>query len=220
MKTLIISDNPFELAVLAQALIHLDVTVAGQASNPIDALNIFKTVNPDSVIIDIRFNENNAIKLCKEFREIDPLIGLVVITDSPDLRILGLTLSILPSGAQLVLKSSNNVIGLLCQAIELSIDAASTKSASMWIQGDNLYSHKLFASVLSGLTDIQIETLRHVGNGLSNSEISKVRFVTEKSVEQIVTKISQHFGVGSDPTKNQRVLLAGEYFKWIGAIRH
>jgi DNA-binding NarL/FixJ family response regulator len=61
--------------------------------------------------------------------------------------------------------------------------------------------------------------MRLVGSGLSNAEISRVRFVTEKSVEQIVTKISQYFEVGNDARRNQRVLLAGQYFKWIGALR-
>jgi len=129
-------------------------------------------------------------------------------------------LSKIPAGAQLVLKSSNNLIELICKAIGLSTQAAITQEVSMWLQVDNDYSHKLFASVLTGLTDIQIETMRHIGNGLSNLEISRVRFVTEKSVEQIITKISHHFGLGSDSARNQRVQLTGEYFKWIGPIRH
>lgn len=220
MKTLIIDDSRFELSLLGPALLHHGVKVIGQASNSKDALEIFKAEKPKTVIIDIRFNSNKAIQLCEELRTINPLVGLIIISDSPDLRILGHMLKKIPVGAQLVLKSSNDVVALICKAVGLSIDAAVTQEISVWLHPDNEYSHKLFASVLTGLTDIQIETMRHVGNGLSNLEISRVRFVTEKSVEQIITKISHHFGVGSDPTKNQRVLLTGEYFKWIGARRH
>ena len=220
MKTLIIDDNKFELSLLGPALVHHGVKVIGQVSNSKEALKIFKAEKPKTVIIDIRFNSNIAIQLCEELRTINPLVGLIIICDSPDLRILGFVLSKIPLGSQLVLKSSDNLIELLCKAVGLSVEAAVTKEVSMWLHADDDYSHKLFASVLTGLTDIQIETMRHVGNGLSNLEISRVRFVTEKSVEQIITKISHHFGVGSDPTKNQRVLLTGEYFKWIGARRH
>jgi len=60
-------------------------------------------------------------------------------------------------------------------------------------------------------------TLRLVAQGLTNSEIAKVRFVSEKSVEQIVSRIAQHFQLESDKSRNQRVVIAGEYFKWIGA---
>jgi len=220
MKTLIVDDNRFELSLLGPALLHHGVKVVGMASNPKDAIDIFKETTPRAVIIDIRFDANKAIQLCEELRAINPLLGLIIISDSPDLRILGLVLSKIPAGAQLVLKSSNNLIELICKAIGLSTQAAITQEVSMWLQVDNDYSHKLFASVLTGLTDIQIETMRHIGNGLSNLEISRVRFVTEKSVEQIITKISHHFGLGSDSARNQRVQLTGEYFKWIGPIRH
>jgi len=220
MKTLIVDDNRFELSLLGPALLHHGVKVVGMASNPKDAIDIFKETTPRAVIIDIRFDANKAIQLCEELRAINPLVGLIIISDSPDLRILGLVLSKIPAGSQLVLKSSNNLIELICKAIGLSAQAAITQEVSMWLQVDNDYSHKLFASVLAGLTDIQIETMRHIGNGLSNLEISRVRFVTEKSVEQIITKISHHFGLGSDSARNQRVQLTGEYFKWIGPIRH
>jgi hypothetical protein len=47
-----------------------------------------------------------------------------------------------------------------------------------------------------------------------------VRFVSEKSVEQIVARIAQHLGITPDRSRNLRVVLTGEYFKWIGSPRH
>jgi DNA-binding NarL/FixJ family response regulator len=55
---------------------------------------------------------------------------------------------------------------------------------------------------------------------MSNSEIARVRFVSEKSVEQIVARIAQHLSITPDRSKNLRVILTGEYFKWLGAPRH
>jgi DNA-binding NarL/FixJ family response regulator len=83
-----------------------------------------------------------------------------------------------------------------------------------------LIPEESFITILTGLTDIQIETLRLVAQGLSNSEIAKVRFVSEKSVEQIVARIAQHLSIIPDRRRNLRVALAGEYFKWLGAPRH
>ena len=73
---------------------------------------------------------------------------------------------------------------------------------------------------LSSLTNIQVETLRLLAQGLSNSDIGRTRFVSEKSVEQIVSRIAQVLNVQPDRGKNMRVQLVGEYFKWIGAPRH
>jgi DNA-binding NarL/FixJ family response regulator len=65
-----------------------------------------------------------------------------------------------------------------------------------------------------------METFRLLARGLSNSEIAKVRFVSEKSVEQIVARIAQHLRIAPDRSRNLRVVLTGEYFKWIGSPRH
>jgi len=219
MKTLIIHDQVFELALLAPALTHHGVNVVGRAKNVDEARSEFLALEPSVVIIDVRFNNEKALNLCRELREINPNLGLVIIADTPDLRILGITRAQIPSGSQLILKSSVGVVELIYQAIALSILNAKSKEISIWLGTNNVANAKLFINILSELTDIQIETLRLVGNGLSNVAISRTRFVTEKSVEQIVTKISQHFGVGSDSNKNQRVLLASQYYKWSGALR-
>ena len=219
MKTLLINDHAYELALLAPALIHHGVDVVGRAQNEAEARSLFLAHEPSVVIIDVRFNNEKALHLCKELREINPNLGLVIIADTPDLRILGITFAQIPSGSQLILKTSEGVVDLIYRAVTLSILSAKSKDVSLWAGAENIGNAKLFINILSGLTDVQIETMRLVGNGLSNLAISRERFVTEKSVEQIVTKISQHFNVGPNPNKNQRVLLAGEYFKWAGPLR-
>ncbi len=89
-----------------------------------------------------------------------------------------------------------------------------------WIDSHGSLHENAFRSILSEFTDIQIETFRLLAKGLSNSEIAKVRFVSEKSVEQIVARIAQHLQVVPDRAQNLRVVLTGEYFKWIGSPRH
>jgi DNA-binding CsgD family transcriptional regulator len=133
---------------------------------------------------------------------------------------LGITVGSIPVGAQLILKTVPDVIALVNQAIPASILAAQSKETFIWAGANDIVNAPQFLTILSGLTDVQIETMRLVGSGLSNAEVSRVRFVTEKSVEQIVTKISQYFDLGSDSTKNRRVLIAREYLKWIGSPRH
>ena len=219
MKLLIISDQAFERALMVPALSQTGVSSIQSTSNSTEALNLFEFHKPNVVLIDIRFNQQQAIALCHELREINPLVGLIILADCPDLRMLGVTVGSIPVGSQLILKTVPDVISLINQSIPASILAAKSKETFIWAGAKDIINAPQFLSILSGLTDIQIETMRLVGSGLSNAEISRVRFVTEKSVEQIVTKISQYFEVGADRTMNQRVLLAGQYFKWIGALR-
>jgi DNA-binding NarL/FixJ family response regulator len=74
--------------------------------------------------------------------------------------------------------------------------------------------------LISHLTDLQIDTLRLVADGLTNAEIGRIRYVSEKAIEQIVSRIALVLDVQPDRTKNLRVQLVGEYFKWIGAPTH
>jgi DNA-binding NarL/FixJ family response regulator len=219
MKLLIISDQPFERALMVPAFVQTGVRSIHATGNSDEVMELFNLHKPNVVLIDIRFNQEHAIPLCHELREINPLLGLLILADCPELRILGVTVGSIPLGSQLILKTVPDVIALINQALPASILAAKSKETFIWAGANDIINAPQFLSILSGLTDIQIETMRLVGSGLSNAEISRIRFVTEKSVEQIVTKLSHYFDVGSDRTKNQRVLLAGQYYKWIGALR-
>jgi DNA-binding CsgD family transcriptional regulator len=94
------------------------------------------------------------------------------------------------------------------------------ESPVTWVSGNISLQERALQNLMSHLTDVQIETLRLVADGLTNSEISRIRFVSEKSVEQVVSRIAMVLNVQPDRTKNLRVQLVGEYFKWIGAPRH
>lgn len=214
-----ISDQVFELSLMVPALSRTGTITVHSTDSRVEALALFALHKPSVVLIDIRFDHQQAIALCHELRTINPLVGLLILADCPDLRIFGIAIGSIPLGSLLILKTVPDVFALIIQSIPQSILAAKSKEVFIWAGSKDIINAPQFLSILSGLTDIQIETMRLVGSGLSNAEISRVRFVTEKSVEQIVTKISQYFEVGADRTKNQRVLLAGQYFKWIGALR-
>jgi DNA-binding NarL/FixJ family response regulator len=141
-------------------------------------------------------------------------------TACPDLRLLGLLEKQIPIGSQVILKKSVADLSVVSQAISNSLFAVAEKRKASWIDSHGSLHENAFRSALSDFTDIQIETFRLLANGLSNSEIAKVRFVSEKSVEQIVARIAQHLLVVPDRAQNLRVVLTGEYFKWIGSPRH
>jgi DNA-binding NarL/FixJ family response regulator len=69
---------------------------------------------------------------------------------------------------------------------------------------------------LGKLTSTQVETLRYLAEGLSNAEIAKKRFVTERSVEVAISRIAKALGLGPDATRNQRVHMAKVYFRASG----
>ncbi len=219
-RVLLINDDSFELATMAASLRLHSVNVVGEASNMLIAENLFRSLQPEIVLIDLQFSGEEAIALLQRLRKIDPNLGIVITTSSPDLRLFGLLNKDIPRGSKIILKRSISDLSVITYALNESLTSATDGTEMKWINFHKLVPEESFVTILTGLTDIQIETLRLVAQGLSNSEIAKVRFVSEKSVEQIVARIAQHLSIVPDRRRNLRVALAGEYFKWLGAPRH
>jgi DNA-binding NarL/FixJ family response regulator len=217
---LVASDDAFELATLSAALRLQAVNVVAEASTAEIAENLYKFLSPQVALIDLQFAGADALALISKFRKVNPLLGVVLMTACPDLRLLGLIEKQIPQGTQVILKRSIADLVVVSQAINRSLVAINEKEKMTWVNSHGSLHENAFNSILSEFTDIQIETFRLLARGLSNSEIAKERFVSEKSVEQIVARIAQHLMVVPDRAQNLRVVLTGEYFKWIGAPRH
>ena len=219
-RVLVINDDAFELATLSAALRLHTINVIGEANNLAVAESLFRSLQPEVLVIDIHFDGQEAITLVKKLRKLNPALGIVFTTACPDLRLLGIASKDVPLGSQMILKKSISNLEVIATSIRNSISIAETKSPVAWVDSQGSPHENAFASVLGAMTDTQIETLRLVATGLSNAEIGRVRFVSEKSVEQIVARIAGHFAIAPDRTRNLRVLIAGHYYKWIGAPRH
>ena len=217
---LVASDDAFELAMLSASLRLHAINVVAEAKTAEIAENLYKFLSPDVALIDLQFAGAEALALLVKFRKVNPALGIVLMTACPDLRLMGLSDKEIPLGTQIVLKRSVADLTVLSDAINHSRKAIEDKEKMSWLDSHGSLHENAFTTILSDFTDIQIETLRLVAKGLSNSEIAKVRFVSEKSVEQIVARIAQHFRISPDRTRNLRVVITGEYFKWIGAPRH
>jgi DNA-binding NarL/FixJ family response regulator len=217
---LVASDDAFELATLSAALRLHSINVVAEAKTEEIAQNLYKFLSPDVVLIDLQFAGAEALALVNKFRKVNPALGIVLMTACPDLRLLGLIEKQVPMGSQVILKKSVAELSVVSHAISNSLVAVAEKSKMSWIDSHGSLHENAFRTVLTDFTDIQIETFRLLARGLSNSEIAKVRFVSEKSVEQIVARIAQHLRVSPDRAQNLRVVLTGEYFKWIGSPRH
>jgi DNA-binding NarL/FixJ family response regulator len=112
-----------------------------------------------------------------------------------------------------------NNVAALCDLISES-RIFDPESSVTWVNGNASVHEKALEKLISHLTDLQIDTLRLVANGLTNAEIGRIRFVSEKAIEQMVSRIALILDVQPDKTKNLRVQLVGEYLKWIGAPTH
>ena len=217
---LVASDDSFKLSTLSAALRLHSINVVAEARTSEIAENLHKHLSPEVVVIDMQFTDNDSIALVSKFRKINPSLGIVLLTACADLRLIGFKEIEIPEGAQVLLKKSISDLGVLNNAIIRSIAAVDSHEKMSWVDGLGALHKEGSKTILDEFTDIQISTFSLLAQGFSNSEIAKLRFVSEKSVEQIVARIARHLRISPDRTHNMRVVLTGEYFNLIGSPRH
>jgi DNA-binding NarL/FixJ family response regulator len=218
-RVLLVMDDAFELSTMAAALKMHGTNVIGEARKQSSALLLMRSMQPNVVLIDMHITDEHSIAIAATIRKESPDIGVVILVACADLRLLGELACDIPSGAKIVVKKSINNVVALCDVISESRNSISETSAT-WVNATVSLHEKALENLISHLTDLQIDTLRLVADGLTNAEIGRVRYVSEKAVEQIVSRIALVLDVQPDKSKNLRVQLVGEYFKWIGAPTH
>ena len=218
-RVLLVMDDAFELSTMGAALKLHGTNVIGEAQKESSAILLMRSMQPNVLLIDMHFSNEHSIAIATAIRKESPLIGIVILVACADLRLLGEISADIPYGTKLVIKKSMNSVAALCDVISESRILV-PESQVTWVNGSISLHEKALENLMSRLTDLQIETLRLVADGLTNAEISRIRFVSEKSVEQVVSRIAMVLNMQPDRSKNLRVQLVGEYFKWVGAPRH
>jgi len=218
-RVLVIIDDPFELSSVGAALKLHGVNVVGEARKKSAAINLFRSMQPEVLLLDMHKTEESSIEIATAIRKESPEIGVVILVPCADMRLIGEEFSKLPAGTLLVLKNTLNNLSALCEVIATSREV-SAEDRVAWINGGVTMYDKESRGLMSSLSNIQIETLRHVADGLTNAEIGRIRFVSEKAIEQILSRVAITLNIQPDHRKNMRVQLVKEYLKWIGAPTH
>ena len=216
-RVLLINSDAFELATLSASLRLHGVNIVGEASNIFLAENLHRSLQPEVVLAELQSPGEEAIGFINKARKINPRLGIVIMTVCPDLRLIGLQEKNIPHGSKIILKRTLSDLSILTTTVAASLATDTDSLRVTWIDNHAAIHENSSFNKVRQLTDVQIETLRLLAQGLSNSEIARVRCVSEKSVEQIVARIAKHFLISPDRTRNLRVILTGEYFKWLGA---
>jgi DNA-binding NarL/FixJ family response regulator len=218
-RVLLVMDDAFELSTMAAALKMHGTNVIGEARKQSSAMLLMRSMQPNVLLIDMHLTNEHSIAIATAIRKESPNIGVVILVASADFRLLGELTNEIPTRSKVVIKKSMSSVASLCDVISESRIFV-TESPVTWVNGSVSNQEKAMENLISHLTDLQIDTLRLVADGLTNAEIGRIRYVSEKAIEQIVSRIALVLDVQPDRTKNLRVQLVGEYFKWIGAPTH
>jgi DNA-binding NarL/FixJ family response regulator len=209
IRAIVVEDDDFTRLMITTALKAQGLEIALATPAATEALEQLLELRADIAILDLQLGKGpTGIDLAVALRRLQPKIGILMLTSYEDPRLLNPNLPKLPFGGVYLTKKSVGEIEILNNAIAQALDHK--KWSGTWAPVPQPISS------VAKLTDTQLETLRLMAQGLSNAEISKRRFVTEKSVETSIARLAKAMGLTQDPGQNQRVHMARVYFRALG----
>jgi DNA-binding NarL/FixJ family response regulator len=205
-SVLLVDDDLFTRTALSAALSSRGINVLAATDNAADALKNLNELNPEVAIVDLDLGPGpSGIDICHALRAQKPNLGLILLTSYTDPRIHDPSNSQLPKGCRFISKSELADFKVLLEEIIIARNkpfaAAKPRKATDY-----------------KLTDIQLEVLIAVAQGLSTSEIAANRGVSEKAIEGIIAKTHSALGISKSKSINQRVQLARTYFQLTGKM--
>ena len=219
-RVLVIVDDAFVMSTLVATLRLHDIDVIGEAKSESMGLNLLRRLQPDVILLYMNIAGISSVKIAVNMRKENHNIGIVILNTCPDLRFIGESNEDVPAGTKILIKKSIVDFTVLCTAINESKAAAIEKHKVAWINGNASFQEKGVLALMAHLTDTQAEVLRLVADGMTNAQIGRTRYVSEKSVEQVISRVAQELHVQPDANMNMRVQLVGEYYRWLGAPHH
>jgi len=209
-RVLVIIDDPFELSSVGAALRMHGVEVVAEARKKSTAINLFRSLQPNVLLIDMHKSQEHSVDIAHVIRKEAAGIGVVILVPCADMRLIGEDLAQMPAGTLLVLKDALSNLTALCDVISASrVFEADQKI--VWVNGGITLTDKQSHGLMSSLSDIQIQTLRYAADGLTNAEIGRLRFVSEKAIEQVLSRVAIALNIQPDHRKNMRVQLVNEF---------
>lgn len=211
IRVMVVEDDDFTRSTVVSALQIQGVDVICQTGSIGPAMKLAQELKPDAVVVDLDLGAGPtgmdlAIALRRKFAR----MGIVILTTFEDPRLLHPKIPAPPTGTEYLVKRSVGDIELLYKGIQKAI-----KNVSKSTPGER--SEKHTTPELINVTDSQLETLRLVAQGKSNSEIAKIRGVTEKSIEQSISRLVSNLDLPKGGQSNQRVQISKLYFRLTGS---
>lgn len=195
----VLEDENLARLTLVTALKSLGHEVLLESGEASAFLSKARLLNLDVLLLDLHLGPGpTGADVAQVLKESRPDLGIVFLTSFEDPRMLNPKLGNLVSGSVYLVKSRVTDISILDAAISSAVAGVESLPSP---------------GIVQVLTDTQIETLRLVAQGLSNAEIAKQRFITQRSVEVTIARIAKTLGISNEPTSNQRVHMAKVYFR-------
>ena len=201
---LLVEDDSLLRTSLRQSLNSYRFDVVAAVATAAEAVVTANENALEVAILDIDLGIGaNGIDVAKKLREIKPNLGIIFLTNFSDPRLVKNTAIGLPIGAQYIQKTKIEDIDQLLTLI-------------LQVRKNPLGMESKLNENQVALSQIQIQILQMLAEGLTTSEIAKKVECSERAIEKNLNRIQKILSVPAENGKNSRILLANAYWKLIG----
>lgn len=190
INVMIVDDHALMREGLTKILeLEDNINIVAKASDGIEAIELFKKISVDVILLDINMPNMNGIDTLRKLKDIDSSIKVIMLTIYDEREYLIETLNLGANGYMLKDSESSSLV-----------------SAIMNVYGGGSYVHPNLAGELlkeinrrkdrhsnkegvESLTKREYEVLCAIAEGLSNKEISDKLYISEKTVKNHVSSI-------------------------------
>ena len=206
-RILIVEDDPFIRTTLAAAIRAQNFDVVGATGVAQEALRIQAQSPFDIAMLDFDLGPGpTGIDVAHALRSRQPNIGILILSTFRDPRLLSTKLPPLPSGSLYLCKQDIDDVRKIVDQLQMVNERRFGKVV-----------RKIFPKRETiPLTEMQMDILSLVAKGLTTAEIARQRDVSEKAIENTISRISVQLGIVKDSTQNQRVQLTRAYMRLAG----
>ncbi|MFE2218724.1 response regulator [Streptomyces canus] len=173
-----------------------DISVVGDADTVEHALVRGPALRPDVAVLDIRLPDGDGITVCRELRNQMPELACLMLTSFDDED--ALLDAIMAGASGYVLKQirgSDLVSAVRTVASGQSmLDPATTARLIRSLRAEPVETPAM-APELAGLSPRERDILALIGDGLTNREIGKKLYLSEKTVKNHISRLLAKLGV-------------------------
>ncbi|MCX4781542.1 response regulator [Streptomyces sp. NBC_01264] len=173
-----------------------DIEVVGEAATAEQALARGPALRPDVAVLDVRLPDSDGITVCRELRSHMPELACLMLTSFDDED--ALLDAIMAGAAGYVLKQikgSDLVSAVRTVATGQSMLDPATTARLMHSLRDPEAARPPGDERLAALTERERAVLELIGGGLTNRQIAKQLYLSEKTVKNHISRLLGKLGV-------------------------
>lgn len=197
MRLVIVDDHQMVLDGLKAMLRPYagQVEVAGEASDPAEAVSLVARLRPDAVLLDVRLRGASGLDLCQDLLAAHPACKVVFLTVYDDEQYLYQALRVGAAGFLLKRIRGGELVDYLRRIGDGEVLIDPALAGRVALSAARLHSGEFWPGAHLGLTQRESEVLSLLVAGLSNRAIAAKLVVSEETVKTHSRGIYRKLGV-------------------------